>query len=59
MKKLLLLFIMILSTVSYSQTAITDANIQTASRHFGFQHKPAAATERVAIVSMVQCLIGM
>ena len=30
MKKLLLLFIMILSTVSYSQTAITDANFQTA-----------------------------
>jgi surface protein len=30
MKKLLLLFIMILSTVSYSQTAITDANFRTA-----------------------------
>ena len=29
-KKLLLLLMMILSTVSYSQTPITDANIQTA-----------------------------
>ena len=30
MKKFIILFIMILSTVSYSQTAITDANFQTA-----------------------------
>ena len=30
MKKIIILFIMILSTVSYSQTAITDANFQTA-----------------------------
>ena len=30
MKKITLFFMMILSTVSYSQTAITDANIQNA-----------------------------
>ena len=30
MKKIIILFIMILSTVSYSQTAITDGNFQTA-----------------------------
>ena len=30
MKKIIILFMMILSTVSYSQTAITDANFQTA-----------------------------
>ena len=30
MKKITLLFVMILSAVSYSQTPITDANFQTA-----------------------------
>ena len=30
MKKIIILFIMILSTVSYSQTPITQANFQTA-----------------------------
>ena len=42
MKKITLLFMMILSSVSYSQTPITDANIQTAVDLWGSD--PAAAT---------------
>ena len=56
MKKITLLFMMILSTVSYSQTPITEANFQTAINTCLVL---ILKMDFVQIVNTVLCQIGM
>ena len=56
MKKITLLFTMILSTVSYSQTPITQDNFQTAINTCLSTNQ---RMDYVQIANMVQCQIGM